>query len=90
MDSEQADYIALSRVCDDLGITPSHLRDIIAEFGDIIGAAPNTRDCEQGDGSPPWKALLEDDWLPGIEAESPQQRPAAGRDPGCPRSRWRP
>ncbi|MGE5484492.1 MAG: hypothetical protein ACM3X4_05710 [Ignavibacteriales bacterium] len=80
MDSEQRDYVTLSKVCEDLGVTPAHLREILARFGDIIGLTAEESGAGRDDGSPPWTELLEEDWRPGVRAESPQPE----GDGGCP------
>ncbi|NPV71466.1 MAG: hypothetical protein HPY55_12605 [Firmicutes bacterium] len=55
--------IPLSKVCDDLGVTPSVLRKIIADFPDILGIPSGAREAgvEPGDGErEPWLDLLEE------------------------------
>ncbi len=93
MDSDRQGYIAFSEVCDDLGITPAQLRDILTTFGDVVGAAlcegaGDAPEEEEAGGEPPWKALLEEDWRPGVEdldvpPGEPSGEPAAGQEGGA-------
>lgn len=73
MDSEQRHYVALSKVCEDLGVTPAHLREILARFGDVIGLTAEQSGAGRDDGSPSWTELLEEGWRPGAKSESPWQ-----------------